>query len=173
MFALAEASWTEPLSGCWLRGRGRVRPWYLADVAKTASELSGIFLPVRDPVGQPIDGNQRPPDPWTPPPPVALTPEQYARQRVTFASTSACDNATRFNIPNAEQWLHDAAVLRAWLLNGAQALAADEIGVVRTALAEPINEPTDPLATPADVVQRRRYIRQLDGELAVVQASRR
>ena len=118
----------------------------------------------------PIDATLRT-DPWArsveP-----MTPEQYARRRVELVAYSLSNDAIRLNIPKAGDKSRESAVLRGWLLNGAQALSSADIQVVRTALARSFNEPVDPLETPAMRRDRDSYFRQPDGELLVLQLSR-
>lgn len=136
---------------------------------KTASELHGIFLPVKEPVGGPIDATLKS-DPWARSI-TKLTPEQYARRRVELAVYDAEDSAIRIYIPGGPPMAR-ASILRRWLLNGTLSLSAPEIDVVIGALDTPINEPIDPLATPQDVMERRGAVDVLRGQLMLERARR-
>lgn len=138
---------------------------------KNTSELKGIFMPVPAPVGKPVDATLRT-DPWarTVAP---VSPEQFARNRVALVASGMKDGAIRLNIPGAGELTRQSAVLQGWLLNGPQALTSADIGVVRAALAQPVTEPIDPLETPAMRAERASYLRQLDGELLLLQSQRR
>jgi len=101
-----------------------------------------------------------------------MTPEQYARRRVELVANSLLNDALKLNIPMAGDKARESAVLRGWLLNGPQALSTEDIGVVRAALRPSFNESIDPLETPAMRRDRDSYLRQLDGELLVLQLTR-
>jgi hypothetical protein len=134
------------------------------------SELKGIFMPVSAPVGGPVDATLRT-DPWA----RTIAPasaEQFARNRVELVASGMKDSAIRTNIPGSGELARQAAVLRGWLLNGPQALSAADIGVVRAALVMQITELIDPLETPTMRAERASYLRQLDGELLLLQTQR-
>ena len=138
-------------------------------VAKTASELRGIFLPVKQPVGEPVDGLLKS-DPWARS--IAkLTPEQYVRRRIELAVYDAEDAAIRIYIPGAEPMAR-SSILRRWLLNGTLSLSAPEIDVVIATLSDPINEPIDPLATPQDLSERRSAIEMMRAQLLIERGRR-
>jgi len=134
------------------------------------SELKGIFMPVSAPVGVPVDATLRT-DPWARTIAPA-SPEQFARNRVELVASGMKDSAIRTNIPDSGELARQAAVLRGWLLNGPQALSSADIEIVRVALAMPITEPIDPLETPTMRAERASYLRQLDGELLLLQLQR-
>jgi len=137
---------------------------------KKTSELKGIFMPVRVPVGVPVDATLRT-DPWARTIEPA-SPEQFARRRVELAASGMRDTAARHHVPGGGEMARKAAVLRGWLLNGPQALSSADIEVVRTALVQSVAEPIDPLETPPMRAERASYLRQLDGELLLLQTQR-
>jgi hypothetical protein len=104
----------------------------------------------------PIDANARS-DPWYRGI-EKLTPEQYARHRVELVASGLEDASIRLNVPRGGENAWQASVLRAWLLNGSQALSGPELSVVLAALEHPFNEPVDPLASEADLMERRSVI---------------